>query len=285
MTIEAKVDNKPIKLIIDSGSAGSIVTTKLLEKLKRMTQRPANTEIITADGKCTTPLGEINDFPFEVENVSIPIKVLVIDAPQYQALVGNDWLKKAKAKLDWHGNYMTITYKGKEATTPITFEKKQRTEYDPHPPIIEYENFALTESGYQRRTRNNQRPNKWIRPRLECYECGKKLSSMSATINPKEKYGEEMAYYCNRCNNNCFGYLEQPAGTGLWDGTNCLLCGTLMSTKNDWEDIPSVGGVCDQDCKYAYLIRRWCIQGMPFQATFWRACDRMNLEPEENERV
>ncbi|KAG9295854.1 hypothetical protein G9A89_006593 [Geosiphon pyriformis] len=32
----------------------------------------------------------------------VPIKVLIIEATQYQALVGNDWLSKTNALLDWN---------------------------------------------------------------------------------------------------------------------------------------------------------------------------------------
>ncbi|KAG9290815.1 hypothetical protein G9A89_010963 [Geosiphon pyriformis] len=33
-----------------------------------------------------TPVGEIDNFPFIIDGITIPIKVLVMNAPQYQAL-------------------------------------------------------------------------------------------------------------------------------------------------------------------------------------------------------
>ncbi|KAG9302227.1 hypothetical protein G9A89_020661 [Geosiphon pyriformis] len=85
MYTEATVEGKPICLILDSRSAGN---------------RPAQTVIVTADGMKKTPVGKIDDFPFSIDGITIPVKVLVMDAPQYQALVGNDWLLKANANLN-----------------------------------------------------------------------------------------------------------------------------------------------------------------------------------------
>ncbi|KAG9291429.1 hypothetical protein G9A89_021848 [Geosiphon pyriformis] len=42
--------------------------------------------IITVDGVTKTPIGEINDFPFKVNSIITPIKVLMMEATQYQAL-------------------------------------------------------------------------------------------------------------------------------------------------------------------------------------------------------
>ncbi|KAG9290088.1 hypothetical protein G9A89_010394 [Geosiphon pyriformis] len=80
MYTEATVEGKPIRLILDSGSAGIIVT---------------------ADGMKKTPVEEIDDFPFSIDGITIPVKVLVMDTPQYQALVENDWLLKTNANLNW----------------------------------------------------------------------------------------------------------------------------------------------------------------------------------------
>ncbi|KAG9307765.1 hypothetical protein G9A89_023330 [Geosiphon pyriformis] len=92
MYAEAKVEGKPIHLILNSGSVGSIITYQLMQQLKRNVDRPAQTVIVTADGMKKTPVGEIDNFLFTLDGITIPVKVLVMDAPQYQALIGNDWL-------------------------------------------------------------------------------------------------------------------------------------------------------------------------------------------------
>ncbi|KAG9286450.1 hypothetical protein G9A89_014616 [Geosiphon pyriformis] len=92
MYTEAEVEGKTIYLILDSGSTRSIITYQLIQQLKRNVDRPAQTVIVTADDMKKTPVGEIDNFLFTLDGITIPVKVLVMDAPQYQALVGNDWL-------------------------------------------------------------------------------------------------------------------------------------------------------------------------------------------------
>ncbi|KAG9289426.1 hypothetical protein G9A89_007987 [Geosiphon pyriformis] len=101
MYTEAIVEGKPICLILDSGLAGSIITYQLIQQLKRNIDRPVQTVIVTADGMKKTSVEEIDDFPFTINEITIPVKVFVMDALQYQALIGNDWLLKANANLNW----------------------------------------------------------------------------------------------------------------------------------------------------------------------------------------
>ncbi|KAG9290141.1 hypothetical protein G9A89_010447 [Geosiphon pyriformis] len=100
MYTEAEVEGKAIHLILDSEFTGSIITYQLMQQLKRNVDRPAQTVIITADGIKKTPVKEIDNFLFTLDRITIPVKVLVMDVPQYQVFVGNDWLQKANAKLD-----------------------------------------------------------------------------------------------------------------------------------------------------------------------------------------
>ncbi|KAG9307506.1 hypothetical protein G9A89_017336 [Geosiphon pyriformis] len=110
MYTKATIEEKPIQLILNSRSAGIIVTANSMKK---------------------TLVGEINNFPFTIDGITIPIKVLVMDTPQYQALVGNDWLLMANAKLDWKTQELKILYQEQytiiSATSPVfEFEKKKK---------------------------------------------------------------------------------------------------------------------------------------------------------------
>ncbi|KAG9303361.1 hypothetical protein G9A89_013687 [Geosiphon pyriformis] len=78
MYTEATVEGKPIHLILDSGLAGIIVT---------------------ADGMKKTPVGEIDNFPFTIDGIIIPVKVLVMNTPQYQAL---------ELKISYQGQYTIV---------------------------------------------------------------------------------------------------------------------------------------------------------------------------------
>ncbi|KAG9301409.1 hypothetical protein G9A89_018081 [Geosiphon pyriformis] len=124
MYTNVKVNGHVIKLILDSRSAGSIITRQLMDQLATK-----------------TPIGEIDNFPFEVNGIIILIKVLVMEATQYQTLVKNNWLSKTNTLLDWNTQELQISqneqhthvpamcghFRTTNSTTPlIKFEKKEK---------------------------------------------------------------------------------------------------------------------------------------------------------------
>ncbi|KAG9304466.1 hypothetical protein G9A89_020030 [Geosiphon pyriformis] len=90
MYTDAKVDGHPIKLILDSESAGNIITRQLMDQLGYQVDQAASAKIITADGTTKTPISKIDNLSIKINGIIVPIKVLVIEATQYQAQVGND---------------------------------------------------------------------------------------------------------------------------------------------------------------------------------------------------
>ncbi|KAG9291637.1 hypothetical protein G9A89_022056 [Geosiphon pyriformis] len=252
---EAEVKKKTICLILNSGSAGSIITYQLMQQLKRNVDRPAQTVIVTADGMKKTPVGEIDNFPFTLDGITIPVKVLVMNTPQYQALIGNDWLQKANANLNWETQELTISYQGQHAWVPATcstfnkcFEKAPAFEFEleEEKPLIEtfmalgsmsnwadetkQEHFTLhSESETSRWNILYSKP----KPRkqcpyipLKCKNCHKKLSSMGACISLEEKYENHTCYYCKTCHREQWGHLIKRSGK--WDNTACLTCGNML---------------------------------------------------------
>ncbi|KAG9302761.1 hypothetical protein G9A89_009538 [Geosiphon pyriformis] len=85
---DVKIEGQLIKLILDSGSAGSIITRQFMNQLGCRVDRAVSARIIIADGVTKTPISEIDNFSFEVNGIVTSIKVLVMEATQYQALVG-----------------------------------------------------------------------------------------------------------------------------------------------------------------------------------------------------
>ncbi|KAG9284385.1 hypothetical protein G9A89_023642 [Geosiphon pyriformis] len=74
MYTNAKVNGHFIKLILDSGSAGSIITKQLMDQLGHQVDYTASTRIITTNRATKTPIGEIDNFPIEVNGIIVPIK-------------------------------------------------------------------------------------------------------------------------------------------------------------------------------------------------------------------
>ncbi|KAG9294164.1 hypothetical protein G9A89_021523 [Geosiphon pyriformis] len=82
----ARVEGIDIKLILDSGLAGNIITKQLMDQLGCQVDCATTAQIITADGNTKTPIREIDNFPFKINGIQISIKVLITETIQYQAL-------------------------------------------------------------------------------------------------------------------------------------------------------------------------------------------------------
>jgi hypothetical protein len=111
-----------IPLIIDNGAAGSIVTYHFLSKLGVQIDQPSNTSMVNVNGEKKIPLGEVLNFPITVQGIEVPIDVAVTEAETYSVIVGNDWLRKIKANIDYETSIMTISWKGKEARVPVEYQ-------------------------------------------------------------------------------------------------------------------------------------------------------------------
>ena len=97
----AQVDNQTVQLILDSGSAGSVISQKFLQKLKRKIDKPSVINMIGINGDKKQALGEISNLPITIQNQVLPANVVVSEATGYDLLVGNDWLTKYQANLSW----------------------------------------------------------------------------------------------------------------------------------------------------------------------------------------
>ncbi|KAG9302625.1 hypothetical protein G9A89_007329 [Geosiphon pyriformis] len=66
-----------------------------------------------------------------------------MDATQYQALVGNNWLTKANATLDWTTQELLISYNGHHARIPATCGHFQKPSTNQRPTFKFEKNPAL----------------------------------------------------------------------------------------------------------------------------------------------
>ncbi|KAG9286678.1 hypothetical protein G9A89_012228 [Geosiphon pyriformis] len=135
---EFKANESPFLLSNAAVNEQKAITAMYTEAtLQRTVDRPAQTVIVIADGMKKTPVEKIDNFPFTIDGIIIPVKVLVMDAPQYQALVGNDWLLKTNANLDWETQELKISYQGQYTIVPVTcgtFNKQSEKA-----PVFEFE--------------------------------------------------------------------------------------------------------------------------------------------------
>ncbi|KAG9305329.1 hypothetical protein G9A89_007824 [Geosiphon pyriformis] len=191
MYTDAKVEGQSIKLILDSGSTGSIITRQLMDQLDRQVDRAASTRIITADGAIKTPISKIDDFPFKINGIMTPIKVLR--------------KRKQKEKHTWETDDLTWTDNNKSKPTS-SWEWEEDKENKGKEKEEETTQTTTTYNTYTIPQQSTYR-----QPKLICVDCGKKLSSMGACCGDNEEYSMATKFYCHPCIFECF---ERPKRVG-----------------------------------------------------------------------
>jgi hypothetical protein len=115
---EASIKHIRFPLIVDSRTAGCIISLALLKDLDMEITRASKTVMVNVNGERRRPLGAVSDIPLIIQGQIIPMDAIVTDADSYSAIVGNDWLRKTRALLDYGTNMMTIEWQGKAFEVP-----------------------------------------------------------------------------------------------------------------------------------------------------------------------
>ncbi|KAG9306356.1 hypothetical protein G9A89_018239 [Geosiphon pyriformis] len=274
MYTEARVEGKPIHLILDSGLAGSIITYQLIQQLKQNVNRPVQTVIVTADGMKKTLVGKIDDFLFSIDGITISVKVLVMNAPQYQALVGNDWLLKANANLNWETQELKISYQGQYTIVPAicgTFNKQSEKAL-----VFEFEEekeMPLTETYMALGSTSN-----WAEEtEQEIFEESKGWKKIRYSTPEPQKQPSYIPLKCKNCN-------KKLLLMGAYN-TPCLTCGEMLPEECNWIDVAMREGVYNQTCQYALSISEKVRRGTPFDAAYNSALNKLYHYPYDAEII
>ncbi|KAG9306318.1 hypothetical protein G9A89_018201 [Geosiphon pyriformis] len=195
---KAKVEKKPIQLILDSRSAGSIIIYQLIQQLQKTVDRPAQTVIVTTNGIKKTPVEEIDNFLFTINEITILVKVLVMDVPQYQALNNTpEYLKTPVFEFEEEKELpITETFMALGSTSSWAKETEQ-------------EIFEKTREWNVVRYSTPEPRKQPPYISLKCKDCNKKLLSMKACIFPEEKYQTCICYFCKACYREQFEYPKR----------------------------------------------------------------------------
>ncbi|CAB4485769.1 unnamed protein product [Rhizophagus irregularis] len=133
---EFHINQQPVIAVIDSGVAVSIMTTAIMKTLKLTIDGPSEYVIKTANGTRVRSLGEIQNLPLKVRNSIIKTNVQIIESSDSVFILGNNWMRKVNAALNWNKKTLTIRYNGRSITVPVIFtlpkpiKMKQSFEYD-----------------------------------------------------------------------------------------------------------------------------------------------------------
>ncbi|KAG9298371.1 hypothetical protein G9A89_005231 [Geosiphon pyriformis] len=273
MYTKAEVKGKTIRLILDSESTRSIIIYQLMQQLKR-----------------NTPVGEIDNFLFTLDGITIPVKVLVMDTPQYQALIRNDWLQKANANLNWETQELTISYQGQHTRVPAICgifnkcsEKAPAFEFEPEEkkPLIETFMALGSTSNWANKTEQEH---------------------FTHTLNPKPLDGISLTQNPNQGNNAPIFPLNVRTATRnycqwepafhlkknmriILDNTSCLTCGNMLPEECNWIDVAMRGEVCNQTCQYALSISEKVKKRTPFNAVYNSALNKFYHYPHDAKMI
>ncbi|KAG9289787.1 hypothetical protein G9A89_015367 [Geosiphon pyriformis] len=204
------------------------------------------TIIVTANGMKKTPVGEIDNFLFTLDGITIPVKVFVMNAPHYNSPIKNNMpeyplLVKApvlefeeEKKMPLTETYMALGSISNWA---------EETEQEIFEELREWKKVRYFTSEPQKQS---------LYILLKCRDYNKKLSSMGVCISPKEKYKNHTYMLPEECN---------------------------------WIDVAMRGGVCNQTCQYALSILEKVKRETPFDAAYNSALNKLYHYPHDAEMI
>ncbi|KAG9307076.1 hypothetical protein G9A89_016904 [Geosiphon pyriformis] len=197
----------------------------------------ASTRIITVDEATKTPIGEIDNLFIEINDITVLIKVLVMEATQYQAL-NTQKLQLSQNRQHTHVSAMCGHFK------PITM---------PSAPLIEFE----------------EEKEKPIWKAYQVSWADKNYNELPLILSwDNKEYFMATRFYCHLC---VIEHFRQPKQQKKWDNQLCFTCRTILPDKRMWNDIPGHEGTYNETCQYTILINNWVSKGTPINNA-WKQC-------------
>ncbi|KAG9303979.1 hypothetical protein G9A89_005889 [Geosiphon pyriformis] len=105
---KAQVAGYFIDLILDSESSVSVIAKHFFEAIGKKINEPSTRPITNVHGDKKKGLGIAKAIPVHINSISIETNMKVSEAKKYIIIVGNEWLKKAKALLNYELCELTI---------------------------------------------------------------------------------------------------------------------------------------------------------------------------------
>src|SRR4051812_38312432 len=121
--IQVVLNGQNFSAIADTGAAKTVVSHDITIMLKWLINSTKHRSVTIANGKETLTLGVVKEVPFTIAGCTICVDTLVIDTHTYDIILGNDWLLKAKARIDISAQKLQIEQYGQKYVVPISFNR------------------------------------------------------------------------------------------------------------------------------------------------------------------
>ena len=92
-----KIKNKPYQAIINSSASISMISYQIVKELGLKIDTCSSSLILSATGPSIRLLGIIKNLLIEIEGITIPLNVEVMNTTSYSFLLGNNWSQKVEA--------------------------------------------------------------------------------------------------------------------------------------------------------------------------------------------
>ncbi|EIE79980.1 hypothetical protein RO3G_04685 [Rhizopus delemar RA 99-880] len=120
------IGNKRIRALVDCGAAKTCMSKALADALNLNIDAASESVFTLGNGTKQPALGVIYDVPIEVkDSMTIPCIVEVLPSCPSHLIIGNNWLNRAKARIDFNSSSLKVFYKNQKAELPISFLRKQ----------------------------------------------------------------------------------------------------------------------------------------------------------------
>ncbi|GES73591.1 retroviral-like aspartic protease 1 [Rhizophagus clarus] len=138
---EAIVFGERINVIIDSESKGSVISKQFLNRKQQDIDSSAHFRLIDIQENHTCPLGIKHNMQVNIEGYNIGIDIVVTESKNYNIVLGNNWISKVCATLDYNNGLLTILTSHGTVTIAVTCWDNIKNPLQFHPiPQVSIEN-------------------------------------------------------------------------------------------------------------------------------------------------
>lgn len=118
------IEDHKVKAILDTGRSKTVMSKQLAETIGLEIDAPSTSIFTLGNGSKQAALGIIYDVPLNIGGkLIIPGSIEVLPVCPTQLIIGNNWMKRAKARLNLEDKTIKVEYKNNTKHIPFVFTR------------------------------------------------------------------------------------------------------------------------------------------------------------------